>query len=106
MDRARDGCRDSPEGVGLIVVPVAFVSEHSETLVELDIEYRHLADAAGVPTYLRVPTVAASPSYIAALVRLVRDAQQRPSAAPCPGDRVRLCPSSFARCLCAMPGNA
>ncbi len=36
------------EGIGLAVVPIAFVSEHSETLVELDIEYRKLADEAGV----------------------------------------------------------
>jgi len=40
-----------------VVVPIAFVSEHSETLVELDIEYAHLAEQAGVPLYVRVPTV-------------------------------------------------
>ncbi len=38
------------EGRSLIVVPIAFVSEHSETLVELDIEYRRLAEAKGVPS--------------------------------------------------------
>jgi ferrochelatase len=37
------------EGKGVIVAPIAFVSEHSETLVELDIEYAKLARAAGVP---------------------------------------------------------
>ena len=37
----------------MIVVPIAFVSEHSETLVELDIEYRELAEEAGVPKYTR-----------------------------------------------------
>ncbi len=50
--------RAGADGKGVIVVPIAFVSEHSETLVELDIEYRHLADASGVPDYMRVPTVA------------------------------------------------
>jgi protoporphyrin/coproporphyrin ferrochelatase len=92
--------RAGAEGVGLIVVPVAFVSEHSETLVELDIEYRHLAGAAGVPTYVRVPTVADTPEFIAALARLVRRAEQNPGAAPCSGAGGRFCPVSFARCLC------
>ena len=98
--------RAGAEGVGLIVVPVAFVSEHSETLVELDIEYRHLAGACGVPTYVRVPTVAAAPAFIAALARLVRLAQ-RSDGTPCSGDGARLCPRSFARCPCAAtPENA
>ncbi len=44
----------------IVVVPIAFVSEHSETLVELDIEYRKLADESGAPCYLRVPTVGAT----------------------------------------------
>ena len=58
----------------LVVYPIAFVSEHSETLVELDIEYRHLAEKAGVPAYIRVPTVGTHPLFIAGLARLVRDA--------------------------------
>lgn len=63
--------RAGEEGRGLIVVPVAFVSEHSETLVELDIEYRHLAAASGVPYYMRVPAVGTSDSFIAGLAALV-----------------------------------
>src|SRR3546814_7357936 len=43
-------------GQPIVVVPIAFVSEHSETLVELDIEYRKLAERHGAPAYLRVPT--------------------------------------------------
>jgi ferrochelatase len=58
----------------LVVVPIAFVSEHSETLVELDIEYRHLAERAGVPLYLRVPAVGAHPRFITGLAGLVRKA--------------------------------
>lgn len=56
----------------IIVVPVAFVSEHSETLVELDIEYRHLAEEKGATAYVRAPTVAAHPAFIAGLAGLVR----------------------------------
>jgi protoporphyrin/coproporphyrin ferrochelatase len=58
----------------LVVVPISFVSEHSETLVELDIEYRHLAETCGVPVYRRVPTVATDARFIAGLARLVRGA--------------------------------
>ena len=56
---------------GLVVLPIAFVSEHSETLVELDIDYAHLARAKGVPFYLRVPTVDTHPAFIQALAELV-----------------------------------
>jgi ferrochelatase len=66
--------RAGAEGKGLIVAPIAFVSEHSETLVELDIEYGHLAKSSGVPRYVRVPTVGAAPRFIATLAALVRDA--------------------------------
>ena len=57
----------------VLVVPVSFVSEHSETLVELDMEYRHRAKELGVPAYGRVPTVGCHPDFIASLARLVRD---------------------------------
>jgi ferrochelatase len=66
--------RAGKERKGLIVAPIAFVSEHSETLVELDIEYRHIAEASGVPHYVRVPTVGAAPAFIAGLAALVRQA--------------------------------
>ena len=36
--------RAARDGVAVVVVPIAFVSEHSETLVELDIDYRALAE--------------------------------------------------------------
>jgi protoporphyrin/coproporphyrin ferrochelatase len=89
--------RAGSEGVGLIIVPVAFVSEHSETLVELDIDYRHLAAGGGVPTYLRVPTVGVAPAFIAGLAALVRQAQ----AGPCPAGGARLCPAEQRGCPCA-----
>ena len=63
--------RAGKERVPLIVIPVAFVSEHSETLVELDIAYRRLAAESGVPRYERVATVGTHPSFIAGLARLV-----------------------------------
>jgi ferrochelatase len=51
----------------IIVVPVAFVSEHSETLVELDIEYRKLAEENGSKDYIRVPAVTANQHFINSL---------------------------------------
>ncbi len=59
----------------LVVVPISFVSEHSETLVELDIDYRELAAKAGVPGYFRAPTPALEPLFIAALAAIVREAR-------------------------------
>jgi protoporphyrin/coproporphyrin ferrochelatase len=66
--------RAGVDRVSVVLYPLSFVSEHSETLVELDIEYRHLAEKAGVPAYIRVPTVGTHPLFIAGLARLVRDA--------------------------------
>jgi ferrochelatase len=66
--------RAGAEGVALVVAPISFVSEHSETLVELDRDYLRLAEACGVPAYHRVPTVSTDPRFIAALVALVEAA--------------------------------
>ena len=55
----------------LIVLPVAFVSEHSETLVELDIQYRELALEKGAKGYFRVPAVGTHPKFIDCLKGLV-----------------------------------
>ena len=61
------------DGVVLVVVPVAFVSEHSETLVELDIEYAELAAEAGVPHYVRAQTVNADTAFITSLAGIVKN---------------------------------
>jgi ferrochelatase len=67
--------RAGRDKVPVVVVPIAFVSEHSETLVELDIEYRHQAEALGVPAYERVPALGQHPDFIRGLARLVRQAK-------------------------------
>ncbi|HUB84993.1 MAG TPA: ferrochelatase [Rhizomicrobium sp.] len=84
-------------GKGVIVAPIAFVSEHSETLVELDIEYAHLASASGVVDYLRVPTVGTQESFIAGLARLVVEAAQTGGTVNACG--ARICPRGFTRCI-------
>ena len=70
------------DGVGVVVVPIAFVSEHIETLVELDIEYRHLAEGLGVSPYLRAPTVGVAAPFIDALANAVADSLGRTGSAP------------------------
>jgi ferrochelatase len=66
--------RAGRDGVVVVVAPISFVSEHSETLVELDRDYRRIAAAAGVPAYYRVPAVGTEPRFIAALAELVKAA--------------------------------
>ena len=91
--------RAGQDGKAILLVPLAFVSEHSETLVELDIEYAELAHDSGVPAYIRVPTVGVQPTFIQGLAGLVRaaryDAQVHPGLGtlPCPA-------GSFAGCPC------
>lgn len=62
------------DGMGVIVSPVAFVSEHIETLVELDEEYAEKAHELGMSHYLRAPAVGTHPAYISALADLVEQA--------------------------------
>lgn len=83
--------RAGADGKALIVVPVAFVSEHSETLVELDIEYGKLAHESGVPDYIRVPAVRSHPMFIEGLARLVDAALNSQRPVNCAGQRI--CPA-------------
>jgi ferrochelatase len=64
--------RAGADRTSVVLYPLSFVSEHSETLVELDIDYRRLAEQAGVPKYVRVPTVGTHPHFIHGLAELVK----------------------------------
>lgn len=59
--------RAAQDQKNIIMVPVAFVSEHSETLVELDIEYKKLAISLGIKDYIRISTVQDRDSFIRGL---------------------------------------
>ncbi|MEH1822271.1 MAG: ferrochelatase [Nostoc sp.] len=63
----------------LVVVPISFVSEHIETLQEIDIEYREVAEEAGIHNFRRVPAPNTHPVFINALAQLVIDALRNPS---------------------------
>ncbi|HEY9822404.1 MAG TPA: ferrochelatase [Candidatus Sericytochromatia bacterium] len=63
----------------LLVVPISFVSEHIETLQEIDIEYRELAEEAGIHNFQRVPALNTHPVFIDSLATLVVEALDAPN---------------------------
>jgi protoporphyrin/coproporphyrin ferrochelatase len=74
------------EGIkDLLVIPISFVSEHIETLQEIDIEYRELAEESGIDNFQRVPALDTHPFFIESLADLV---QQSLDNTPCTFDRV------------------
>jgi len=88
------------DGVGAVVAPIAFVSEHVETLVELDIEYAELAHTLGVAPYLRVPAVGVNAAFIDELAGATVGALARTGVAPQgPGCRAdwKACPRTCDR---------
>lgn len=88
------------DGVGVVVTPIAFVSEHIETLVELDIEYGELAHEKGASPYLRAPAVGIEPLFIDALADAAVGALSQRGVAPfgqgCKADW-KACPHRKAR---------
>jgi ferrochelatase len=96
--------RAAHDKVAVLVVPIAFVSDHSETLVELDVEYREAAEKAGVPGYFRAPVQNSDPGFIAALADLVRRTVARgPGLCSFVGGRT--CPAPHGDCPHARAGR-
>lgn len=62
----------------LLVVPISFVSEHIETLQEIDMEYREVAESVGIHNFHRVPALNTHPVFIQALADMVVDALNSP----------------------------
>ena len=86
------------DGKGVLVSPIAFVSEHVETLVELDHEYADLAREIGCAPYLRSPTPTVDPALIDALSQATLEALDR-GAAPAPFGPWT-CPAGHGKCAC------
>jgi ferrochelatase len=60
------------EGIAdVLVIPISFVSEHIETLYELDILYKKVAKDAGIVNFRRVPALNSDPTFIRALAEIV-----------------------------------
>lgn len=62
------------DGKNVLIVPIAFVSEHIETRVELDMDYAMLAGDLGIKNYVRAPTLGFMPKFINALAGQVDQA--------------------------------
>ena len=89
--------RAAHDKVAVLISPIAFVSDHSETLVELDVEYGAVADRLGVPGYFRVPAQNADVAFIQALAQLVRHARSQ-GPGLCNHGSDRLCPAGARHC--------
>jgi len=63
----------------IVVVPLSFVSDHVETLEEIDQEYREVAEEAGITNFKRVPALNSEPGFIGALADLTVDALNKPA---------------------------
>ena len=85
----------SKEKKGIVIVPVAFVSEHSETLVELDIKYKKLAEKNSCIFYKRTPALGIEENFIKGLTKLVLQPEIR-------GNFVSsiMCPNKYVKCPC------
>ena len=90
---------NSKIGKHIVLVPIAFVSEHSETLVELDIEYKEIADANGCKNYTRVPALGINEDFIKAMSELIiKKNEYKINENLCP-PKIH-CPSNFKKCPC------
>lgn len=89
--------RAANEKVAVLICPIDFVSEHSETLVELDVEYRHIAEQRGIPGYFRVPAQNADAAFIDALADLTRRTQHS-ARTLCSFAGARQCPRQHTDC--------
>jgi len=86
----------SSQKFGIVLCPIAFVSEHSETLVELDIEYKHLAKKSGALFFKRVPALGVNKDFIKCLTNLVLNKKSYGEK----GLKPPFCNNSFEQCFC------
>ncbi|MDB9819413.1 ferrochelatase [Candidatus Pelagibacter sp.] len=90
---------NSKLGKHIVLVPIAFVSEHSETLVELDIEYKEIADTNGCKNYTRVPALGINEDFIKAMSELIIKKNEYKFSENLYPPKTQ-CPSNFKKCPC------
>ena len=85
----------------VVVVPIAFVSEHPETLVELDIEYKKIAEQNGCKNFVRVPALGTKHEFINSLANLVIESNllEKKLGFYHPSNK---CPNNFKKCPCSV----
>lgn len=88
------------EKKNIVIVPISFVSEHSETLVELDIEYKNLVSDFDI-AYKRVKTLGVDELYIKSLGEIVKKTLIS-NFFVASSDGIRKCPEGFLKCPCKM----
>ena len=84
------------DGVPVVILPHAFTQEHVETLVEIEIEYREVAELLGITGFYRVPTVGTHPDFIRGLADMVISSRNAPDIASNLG--ISVCPDKSKRC--------
>jgi ferrochelatase len=89
------------DGLGVVIDPIAFVSEHIETLVELDRDYALVAQRLGVTPYIRVPALGVDAGFTDGLADLTIAAL--PTEGMQPG--ARCCDAGQTRCALATAGR-
>ena len=87
--------RAAADGKGVLLCPIAFVSEHVETLVELDHEYAELAIEVGAAPYLRAPALGAADAFVASLAGASINALNTQEISPFESPP---CESCFSKC--------
>ncbi len=92
------------ENKALIIVPIAFVSEHVETLVELDIEYNNIASQYEIE-YIRVPTLGINDLFITSLTKIVVNLVRQNHSKEIKNLVIssinkKICPANFSNCPC------
>jgi len=90
---------NSKIGKNIVLVPIAFVSEHSETLVELDIEYKKLATENGCNNYIRVPALGTNEDFIKSLKELIINKDEYKIRENYYPPKIQ-CPLKFNKCYC------
>ncbi len=82
-----------------VIIPVSFVSDHSETLVELDMEYKDLAKKIGTKDYLRVPALNLEGNFIKGLLAICKKTLEKSeNGVFSAGEGLRICPKNFKMC--------
>jgi ferrochelatase len=79
----REGVKD------VLIVPLSFVSDHIETLYEVDLLFADVARKAGITGYFRTEALNAAPAFVGALAGLVEDHLERPARPACTGCHTR-----------------
>ena len=81
--------------MAIIIVPIAFVSDHSETLVELDVEYKNLAEEMGSKDYYRIEALNINEIFIEGLKDMVLEGQE---GREMKNISAKICPKTFKEC--------